>query len=1082
MNKKRIYSFSLSLSLILWIGGTMIGFSQQKTVSGNVTDENGLPLPGATVIEQGTNNGTTTDFDGNFNISVQDDSTLLFSYVGYANQELVVGESTNFDIQMQVDNQLSEVVVTALGSVKENRALGYSIQTVEGDAIENAKETNIINALQGQIAGVQIQGSPSTLGGSSRITIRGSNSFLGNNQPLFVIDGVPINNGNFSNSSQQRGFGGGDYDYGNMAGDIDPQSIKSMNVLKGAAATALYGSRGANGVILITTKDGSGKVLKKGLGVTINSSITFDTVNNLIPMQQMYGGGSTNSDYSHGFSELIQDGVTYLYPNYKKDGSWGPKYDPNVLVRHWDSWDPNSPLYKETRPWVAPENSYENYFDTGITLTNSIAFEGSNEQGNFRLGYTNLDQTGTIPNGNLKRNTVTLKSNYNLTNKLKAGMSFNYINTTAENRNTTGYDNSNPMQAFTQWWQTQLDVERLRKYQDNSLGQQFTWNPRGPIVNPDTKELIRWDASPNYFDNPFWVRENFLQEDVRNRLFGNANLSYQITDELSFATQFSTDWYQFSVREGIPHRSVDQSKYREIERRFQETNMDIRLNYNKDINDELNLTAFVGANKMRSLSRRTTIASSGGLVVDKFFNIANSAESSITKYADDSSYDHIERGINSIYGAVTLDWKELVYVDISARNDWSSTLPTENNSYFYPSTSLSFVFSEIVETNLINFGKIRLSRAQAGNDASPYALLDVFSPQPPNFGSNPLYRVPSSRNNPNLKSELTTEYEIGVDLRMLDNRIFIDVAYYDRNTTDQVFNVDSPYATGYSSVLTNAGEMRNWGWEFQLGGAPIQTEDFKWNLGLNLTFLNNEVVELTEGIENLSMGNTWAADLRIQKGKPYMALYGQDYIYDNNGRRVVGDNGYYKTTEDRVYLGSAIADVVGGFNTSFSYKNFNLSALFDFQKGGILHSTSLQWSKYSGMHPETVAFNGESDTRANGMVLPGVTESGAENTKSVDPQGYYQSMWRFAAPNVYEANFLKFRELRLSYSFPNNITSLMSLQNLDLSLFGRNLAILSSDVPYIDPQIITGAGNRQGLENAQVPSTRSFGINLRATF
>lgn len=1060
----------------------MIGFSQQKTVSGNVTDENGLPLPGATVIEQGTNNGTTTDFDGNYSITVQEDSALIFSYVGYLNDVIEVDESASFDIQMKADNQLSEVVITALGSIKENRSLGYSIQTVEGEAIENAKETNIINALQGQIAGVQIQGSPSTLGGSSRITIRGSNSFLGNNQPLFVVDGVPVNNDNFSNSAQQRGFGSGDYDYGNMAGDIDPQSIKNMNVLKGAAATALYGSRGANGVILITTKDGSGKGLKKGLGITINSSISFDTVNNLIPMQQMYGGGSTNSDYSHGFSELIQDGVTYLYPNYKKDGSWGPKYNPNVLVRHWDSWDPNSPSYKETRPWIAPKNNYENYFDTGITLTNSIAFEGSNEQGNFRLGYTNLDQTGTIPNGNLKRNTVTLNSNYNLSDKLKAGMSFSYINTAAKNRNTTGYDNSNPLQAFTQWWQTQLDVERLRNYQNNSLGEQYTWNPVGPIVNTDTKELIRWDASPNYFDNPFWVRENFLQEDVRNRLFGNANLSYQITDELSVATLFSTDWYQFSVREGIPHRSVDQSKYREIERRFQETNMDIRLNFDKKISEDLIINAFLGANKMRRFSRRTTIASSGGLVIDKFFNVANSVESNITKYEDDNSFDHQERGINSIYGAVTLNWKELLYLDISARNDWSSTLPEENNSYFYPSTSLSFVFSELIDTNVIDFGKIRVSRAQAGNDASPYKLLDVFSPEPPNFGSNPLYKVPSSRNNPNLRSELTTEYEVGVDLRMFNNRLFVDAAYYDRKTTDQVFDVDSPYATGYSSVLTNAGEMRNFGWEFQFGGTPIQTEEFKWNLGLNLTFLNNEVVSLTEGIENLSMGTTWAADLRIQRGKPYMALYGQDYIYDNNGNKVIGENGYYKTTDDKVYLGSAIADAVGGFNTSFSYKNLNLSALFDFQNGGILHSTSLQWSKYSGMHPETVAFNGESDTRTNGMVLPGVTESGAENNKSIDPQGYYQSMWRFAAPNVYKASYLKFRELRLDYSFPNSITDLIFLQNLDLSLYGRNLAILSSDVPHIDPQIITGAGNRQGLENAQVPSTRSFGINLRATF
>tara|TARA_S200000501_G_scaffold356355_1_gene378972 strand:+ start:6696 stop:9902 length:3207 start_codon:yes stop_codon:yes gene_type:complete len=1051
---------------------SLLTFAQQS-VSGTVLDSDGNPLPGVNVVIEGTSQGTTTDFDGNYQILAENGNTIVFSYIGFQDQLLIVGEAESYDVEMILGNQLSEVVVSALGSVKENRALGYSIQTVQGENIDNAKETNIINSLQGQIAGVQIQGSPSTLGGSSRITIRGSNSFLGNNQPLFVIDGVPVDNSNFASNSQQSGFGNGAYDYGNMAGDIDPSTVKSMSVLKGAAATALYGSRGANGVILITTKDGSGA--KRGIGVSINSSVTFDQVDNLIPMQQMYGGGSTNSNYPHGFSELIQDGTTYLYPNYKKDGAWGPKYDPNVLVRHWDSWDPTAANYKETRPWIAPENGFEEFFETGVTVNNTIAFEGANDKGSFRLGYTNLDQTGTLPQSNLQRNSLSLNSNYNLTDKLKAGISMNYVNTTADGRNATGYNNNNPMQAFNQWWQTQLDIERLENNQDNGLGQQYTWNPVGPIVDPDTKQLVEWNANPNYFDNPYWIRNNYLQEDVRNRLFGNANLSYQLTEDLSIATQFSTDWYQFSIREGTPLRSVDLSSYSETERKFQETNMDVRLNYIKDINDDLSITAFVGANRMKSLSSRTSISTNGGIVVDKFFNIANSGDNpSATTYQQD-------RGINSVYGSVSLGFKELIYLDVAARNDWSSTLPETDNSYFYPSTSLSFVFSEVIETSLINFGKVRVSRAQAGNDADPYRLTDVFSPQPPNFGSNPLYRVPSAKNNPNLKNELTTEIEFGLDLRLLDNKLFIDAAYYDRNTTDQIFSVSSSSATGYSSSILNAGEMRNWGWEFQLSGTPIQTADFTWTVGVNYTLLNNEVVELYEGVENIAVGGTWAANTRIAKGYPYMSLWGQDYTYVN-GRPVVGANGMYVPTASREYLGTAIADAVGGFSTSFKYKNINLSALFDFQQGGIMHSTSLQWSKYSGMHPDTVAFNGESDTRVNGMILPGVTETGAENTTSVNPQDYYQSMWRFAAPNTYEASYLKFRELRLSYTFPNSVSELISVENLDISFFGRNIAILSSDIPYIDPQIITGSGNNQGLENAQVPSTRSFGLNLRANF
>ena len=1072
---KKIIFLSFMSFFIAFIGWA------QNSVSGTVKDDSGLPLPGATVLEQGTNNGTLTDFDGNFQISAAEGSVLVVSFIGYSNQEITVGSADSYDVQLQPDNELSEVVVTALGSVKEDRAIGYAIQKVDGSTLSNANEGNIVNALQGQIAGVQIQGSPSALGGSSRITIRGSNSFLGNNEPLFVIDGVPIDNRNFAGSSQQIGFGGGSYDYGNMASDIDPNSVESMNVLKGAAATALYGSRGANGVILITTKTGKG--IKKGLGVTISSNISFDNVNNLIPIQQEYGGGSTNAGTSHGFSELIQDGVTYLYPNYAKDGSWGPKYNANILVRHWDSWDPNASNYKETRPWIAPENSYEEFFETGITLNNTVSLAGANDEGNFRLSYSNLDQSGTFPNAKLKRHTINLNSSYNLSEKLTAGLTMNYVKTNTENRNATGYDNSNPMQAFTQWWQSQLDVDRLKRQQNNSLGQQYTWNAVGPVVDSATGQLISWNNNPNYFDNPYWVRNNFLQEDERNRLFGNAKLSYKITDDLSISTQFSTDWYQFSVREGIPLRSVDLSKYGEDERRFQETNMDVRLNYNKDITSDLTLTALLGANKMNRFAKRSSIDSSGGLVVDKFFNIANSAE-----VASTDTYES-NKAINSVYASTSFGYKEMLFLDLTARNDWSSTLPADDNSYFYPAASLSFAFSELLnDKKLINFGKIRASWAQAGNDADPYRLDDVFQPTTPGFGSNPLYRVPQSRQNPNLVNELTTEVEFGFNVRLLENRLFIDAAIYDRTTDDQIFNVASPSPTGYTSQLLNAGKMRNWGWELQASGKPIQTEDFTWTVGLNLTRINNEVVELLKDengesiVENIAMGATWAAELRIQENLPYMALFGQDHIYDDNGNKVVGDDGVYEWTADREYLGSAIADYTGGFSTSFDYKNFNLSALFDFQVGGVIHSTSLQWSKYSGMHPDTVAYNGESDTRANGMVLEGVTSTGAVNTTRIDPQAYYQGNWRRAAPNVYDASFLKFRELRLSYQFPKDFMQPIAIDDMTLSFFGRNLAILSSDIPFIDPQIVTGSGNAQGLENAQIPSTQTFGANLTLKF
>ena len=1056
-----------------------VSFAQEKTISGTVSDESGA-LPGVSVVVEGTNKGVETDFDGKYSIKAAQGDVLTFSYLGYTTSRETVGAANTIDVTLQEGSEMLEEITIGLGVSKKEKAIGYAVQKVSGENIDKAKEPNLVNSLQGRVAGVQIQGSPSTMGGASRITIRGSNSFLGNNQPLFIVDGVPISNAEYSTSSQQRGFGGGSYDYGNAASEIDPSNVESMSVLKGAAATAVYGSRGANGVILITTKSGRNQ---KGMGISFDSSVSFDQVRNLIPIQSTYGGGSTYPTDS-GFKSFIQDGVGYLAPNYAKDGSWGPKFDPNRLVRHWDSWDPGSSNYKEVRPWVAPKNSYDTFFDTGVTLMNTLALSGSNEDGSYRVSYTNLDQKSTMPEGELQRNTVNINTRYNLSDKLTSSVALTYVNTEAQNRNVTGYDNANPLQGFTQWWQSQLDVERIKNQQNTSEGNQYTWNPVG-ISTDDNGNLTSFNPTPNYFDNPSWNRENRLQEDVKNRVFGNANLSYDITDNLKITTQFGTDFFQFSIREGIPLRSVDGSRYEETERKFQETNMEVRLNYNKDINEEFSFNGFIGANRMRQSSKRITAETNGGIVIDRFFNIGNSADSPLV-----DTYEST-RGINSVFGSASLAWKDMLFLDLSARNDWSSTLPETNNSYFYPAASLSFAISElssIKDSDVIDFAKVRASVAQAGNDSDPYRLSDVYNPITPNFGSNPLYSVPNSQQNPDLVNELTTEVEFGFLVKLLGNRLSIDAAYYDRVTEDQIFNVPVSATTGYTSKLLNAGKMKNSGLEIQIQGTPIQTADFRWDVGLNLTSQNNEVVELLkddEGntvVESINAGSTWAADLRVQEGLPYMALFGQDHVYDDNGNKVVGDDGFYEFTDDRVYLGSAIADYTGGFNTSFTYKNFTLSALFDFQVGGIIHSTSLQWSKYSGMHPETVAFNGESDVRANGMILPGVKADGSANDTRVDPQDYYQGYWRRAAPNVYDASFVKFRDVRLSYAVPANMLDKTPFTSLNLSAFGRNLGILYSEVPYIDPQVITGAGNAQGLENAQVPATSSFGFNISAKF
>ncbi len=1047
-------------------------WAQDRTVSGNVTDEDG-PLPGVNVIVKGSTLGTTTDLDGNYKLSVPSDAeALVFTYIGFEKMEVAIGSKSVIDVTLQPDvQQLGEVVVTALGVSREKRSIGYSTQSVDGEKLAESRETNIVNALQGAVAGVQIQGSQGAMGGSSRITIRGANSFRGENQPLFVVDGMPINNDNYASDAQQEGFGGGSYDYGNTASDINPNDIESMEVLKGAAATALYGTRGSNGVILITTKSAS---RKKGLGVSINSSATFETPLALMEHQQKYGGGALTSTPS-GFVEFNEDGTDYLAPIYSKDGAWGPKYDPNVSVRHWDSWDKDAANYGEVRPWVAPENQYEEFFETGVTLTNSVAVSGANDQGDFRLSYTNLDQTGMMPNSEFGRNTVSLNSSYNLSDKLNVSAAGSLIQQEASGRNATGYANANPMQGFYQWWQTNLDFDRLQNDQFTD-GRQQTWNPIGPQINEDG-DLVGFNENPRFFDNPYWVRRNYLQEDTRDRFFGNFNLNYELVEGLNVSLKAMRDGFTSRAREAVPQGGINQPRYNEVTRTFSETNLEGKILYDTKFNDDITLNAMIGGNLMNQGRTFNRIATVGGLVLPDFYNIANSGGS------PQINTDFENRAINSVFSTASLGLFYTVYVDLALRGDWSSTLPEENNNYWYPSISTSFVFSELdalANNSVISFGKLRAGYGQAANDANPYNLRKVYSNVVPNFGSYPRYTVPDRLNNPNLRPETTNEFEFGLEMNFLNNRVGFDVSYYDRTTFDQIFNVPSSAATGFTSKIVNAGAMRNSGFEVMLNATPVDAGDFRWDMSLNFATFNNEVIELNddEGVETIIAGSTWAADVRVQKGFPYMSLFGQTFQTDEDGNTIVGANGIPLANQDREFLGSTIADFAGGFRNTFTYKNFSVGALIDFQGGGVIHSTSLQWAKYSGMLPETA----EGSIREDGLIVDGVTETGEANTVAVDPQTYYQSIWSIAGPNVYDASFVKLREITIGYNIPNSVFGNVPIKDARISFLGRNLAILFSNLPYLDPQGVNGAGNIQGLENAQVPTSRSLGFDLSFKF
>jgi len=1061
MRKLLLVTSFFLMSTVLW--------AQERTVSGTVTStDDGSTLPGVNVILKGTSTGTVTDVDGNYKLSVPSSGgVLVFSFVGLETKEVEIGSKSIIEVEMSSDvQQLNEVVVTALGVSRDKKALGYSVQQVNTEEVAQASEPNVVNALQGQIAGVQIQGTSGSIGGSSRITVRGSNSFLGENQPLFVVDGMPINNDNYASDEQLEGFGGGAYDYGNAAADINPQDIESMSVLKGAAATALYGTRGSNGVILITTKSGA---KNKGIGVDFNSSVTFETAQNLIEHQQKYGGGATLATPS-GFNEFTEGGQTYYAPVYSKDGAWGPKYDPNRQIRHWDSWDPQSASYGETRPWVAPENGYEEFFETGVTLQNSVAFSGGNEKGSFRLSYTNLDQSGILPNSEMSRNTFSINTNYDLTDRLTVTAAGSLIKQDANGRSATGYSNQNPMQGFTQWWQTQLDVDRLQNYQWED-GTQYTWNATGITKEAGSNELSSWNPAAYFFDNPYWVRYKNMQEDSRDRFYGNMALNYELFDGLTLSAKAMTDGFTFKAYEGIAIGGVDQSDYTERVRTFSETNFEGKILYTKQFSEAVSLDAMIGGNLMSQKREYLFASTNGGLALDGFFNIGNGiGNPTITT-------EVIEKKINSVFGSASFGLFSTVFVDLTVRGDWSSTLPEGDNNYWYPSATASFVFTELPAlqyNDIISFGKLRVGYGRAGNDADPYQLVNTYLPQQPNFGSNPRYTVPNERNNPSLKPEFTNEFEVGLEMNFLQNRVGFDVAYYDRTTENQIFPVASSATTGYTSRVVNAGSMKNSGFEVMLRGTPIQSGDFSWDVSLNFATYNNEVVELAEGVNNIIMGSTWAADVRLQEGEPYMAIFGQDFQRNDDGQIIVGDNGIPLVEADRKFLGTAIADYTGGLRNTFKWKGITASALIDFQQGGSLHSTSLQWAAYSGMLPKTA----EGNIREEGMIINGVNEEGNPNTVAVDPQVYYQTIWNVAAPNVYDASFIKLREVRLGYTLPNRLLSNLPIRDVNIAFLGRNLAILSSDLPYLDPQVVTGTGNIQGLENAQVPSTRSLGFNL----
>jgi len=1119
-NVKFMRKLTFLLACLFLIGVGLVN-AQSKSVSGKVISaEDGQPVIGASVLVKGTTTGTITGIDGDFTITLTGSAkTLVISYVGM--KPIEVDAKANMVVTMESDTKLiDEVVVTALGISREKKSLGYAVQEISGDAVNQVKSDNFITSLSGKVAGVNIKNN-TNFGGSTNVIIRGSGSLTGNNQALFVIDGIPVDNSNTNNSGQLSGRSG--YDYGNSASDINPNDIESVSVLKGAAATALYGSRASNGVIVITTKKGaSNKTLAPK--VKLSSNVTMSTIDkSTFPeYQTQYGAGYLMSGYSTGaypgleeYGDVDGDGTVDLTTPYYEDASRGQKFDPNLLVFQWDALYPESPNYMKATPWTAGKNMPITFFETGVATTNNVEISGGNDKTTYRFSYTNFNQKGVMPNSHLAKNNAIFTGTQKITDKLKITTQANYINTQGLGRPSTGYSD-NIMSSFRQWYQVNVDMG-MQKDLYMQTGKNITWNPNAYD-----------NTTPAYWDNPYWVRYQNYETDGRSRLVGYVQLDWDITSDLKamarYAIETSTDLQEerkavgsVSGELGVGRPDVT-SGYSRYSRSLTETNIDFILNYHKKINEDIDLSALLGSNFRRKSVESVYQSTNGGLAVPGLYALSNSISSMLPP--EENKYTI---GVNGFFGRATLSAFDTYYLEGTLRNDISSTLPAANRSYWYPSITGTLLFDKFIDASWLSLGKVRLNYAEVGSDAPALSTSDTYIVNTP-FSGTLLTTVPNTLSNRNLKPERQKSWEAGLEMNFFKNRLGFDLSLYNKNTFNQLMPVSVSYGTGYSAKWVNAGQIENKGVELSLTGTPVQTKDFSWDVTVNWAKNQNTVVSLYKDesgneVTNLVLGSLQGGvTINATVGQPYGTIQGSDFQYydpaTKTGKLVNPANGrYLKTSTNDKTIGNANPDWTGGINNSFRYKDFTFSFLFDVQSGGDIFSLDLWYGMGTGLYKETAGLNDLGNpmrdpiawtdgtktayaTTSGGVVEPGIlatgklpngtafTADGTENWVRRNQQNYAAIGWS-ADPNarfIYDASYIKLREVSLSYNLPRTLISKLYLTNASVSLVGSNLWILAKNLPYADPEASQSSGNVQGWQSGVAPATKNIGVTLNLTF
>ncbi len=1081
-----------TLIVLFVFAGVTTLFAQTRVITGTITSavEGEGPIPGVTVQVKGTTIGALTDSNGRYSINVPANAnTLVFSYIGMKSMEVEIAGRTVIDGVLESDLVgLDEVVVTALGISREKKALGYAVQDVKGEELAKVRTTNLIGSLSGRVAGVQITSATGQMGGGAKINIRGNTSLTKNNQPLFVVDGIPIDNSDYSYGAT----GAGGYDLGNLASDINPDDIESMTVLKGASASALYGSRAANGVVMVTTKKGR-STADKSFGVSVNSSVSFEEAKYFPKYQKLYGGG-----YG-GFNEINVNGQDYLYPSYEIDESWGPKLDPSVMVLPWNAFDEyDTQNYLKEVPWVYPENDYTYFFNRGVNYTNNVAVNASNNRGGLRASFTNMDVKGIYPNSSLKKNTVNLSGNINVNKNLDFWLNANYVQNVAVGRPETGYGDRNPVQKMWQWIHSNIDYKDLEDYKTPG-GAQRTWNRN-------------WydDPSPAYTDNPYWSSYENYENDRRDRFYGNYGADLKITPWLKLTGRMGIDYYKLLTEERMAIGSQATSEYYKSVYTNNDVNTEFFFTVDKRFGgDMFGLTALFGGNRLDRKYYRDGGISIGGLMIPGLYNLSNS-------YNKPSVYDYQSwKRINSLYANASFDYKRTIFLELTGRNDWASTLPEGNRSYFYPSATLSFVLSELdglKGNSILSFAKLRGGVAQVGNDTGPYDLLNYVSLNT-SFTDvygvlNPRMGFSSTLANTELKPEKTNSWEIGAEFKFFQDRINLDVSYYYKETLDQIVPVRVSGASGYGFKNINAGKMVNKGFEVALGGTVVRAGDFSWDMMLNVATLDNTVEEIGPGLDYLTLGS---GPFKVQSGAfvgmTYPIIYGTDYVKDAQGNTIVGVGGNYLPSEIKP-LEKVTPDLTAGLANTFRFKGFDLNILFDAQRGGNMYYLSYMWGMYSGILDESAAINENGKNirddvaDGGGVLLDGVygsynsvtgeityltadgdvSDSPVKNTTRLDGQIYSES--HYDGPDrqsIFSTDFIKLREISFGYNFPARWTG--PIKGVRLSAFARNLAIFGAATQHFDPEYLQMAGsNAQGIEGGYLPSTVSYGFGLNFNF